>query len=53
MDQTSTMHSVDTGFIYAVFKLLSSNNTKYSGLILYDRGAKKRSCTSSLAQSPG
>jgi len=28
MDQTSTIHSVDTGFIYAVFMLLFSKQYK-------------------------
>jgi len=28
MYQTNTLHLVDTGFIYAVFKLLSSNQYK-------------------------
>jgi len=41
------MYSVDTGFIYAIYKLQSSNQYKIacSVLIFYDRGAKMRSCT--------
>jgi len=35
MDQKSTIHSVYTGFVYAVFKLPFPRNTKYSFLILY------------------
>jgi len=33
MDQTSMMHSVDTGFTYAVFNCHFPNNAKYSVLI--------------------
>jgi len=36
MEQTSTIHSVETGFIYDFFKLSFSKHTKYSVLILLD-----------------
>jgi len=35
MDQTSTIYSVDAGFIYDVFKLPFSKQKKYNVLILY------------------
>jgi len=35
MNQTRTIHSVDTGLIYAVLKLLFSKQTKNSVLFLY------------------
>jgi len=35
MNQTSTIHSVDTGLFYAALKLSFPSSTKYSALILY------------------
>jgi len=35
MNQTSTIHSVETGLIYAFLKLSFPSNTKYRILILY------------------
>jgi len=34
MEQTSTIHSVDTGFTYAFLSCYFPSNTKYSVLIL-------------------
>ena len=40
MNQTSTIHSVDTGLIYAVLKLSFPSNTEYSVFILYVRASQ-------------
>jgi len=40
MDQTSTMHSVNTGFIHAVLSCHFPSNIKYSVLILYVRSCQ-------------
>jgi len=45
MDRINTMHSVGTGFIHAILSCYLPINTKYSVLILYDRGVKMWSCT--------